>query len=148
MISGGFAKFFKCQIFPMYTDILKYNDFSVYIFLYLIVLNTFGIKLQLPVTFALCRLSSISGGNCRRYYGNRKCLQSIDTSTTPFGGSRSRLRRLVSIEKRQSQRGCSGRDKVLQRLQQGRRSVHACLLNMHKRQASTDFDHRLVAKVF
>ena len=29
---GRFAKFFKCQLFPMYTDIFEYNDFSVYIF--------------------------------------------------------------------------------------------------------------------
>ena len=49
------------------------------------------------MTFALCRLSSTSGGNYRRHYGNRECLQSIDTSTTPFGGCRSRLRRLVSV---------------------------------------------------
>ena len=51
------------------------------------------------MTFALFRISSTWGGNYRRPYGNSKCLQSKDTSTTPFRGCRSRRRRLVSLEK-------------------------------------------------
>ena len=53
-----------------------------------------------PVTFALFCISSTWGGNYRRPYGNSKCLQSKDTSTTPFRGCRSRRRRLVSLEKK------------------------------------------------
>ena len=48
------------------------------------------------MTFALFRISSTWGGNYRRPYGNSKCLQSTDTSITPFRGCRSRL---VSLEK-------------------------------------------------
>ena len=51
------------------------------------------------MTFALFRISSTWGGNYRRPYGNSKCLQSKDPSTTPFRGCRSRQRRLVSLEK-------------------------------------------------
>ena len=51
------------------------------------------------MTFALFRISSTWGGNYRRPYGNSKCLQSKDTSTTPFRGCRSRRRWLVSLEK-------------------------------------------------
>ena len=49
--------------------------------------------------FALFRIFSTWGGNYRRPYGNSKCLQSKDTSTTPFRGCRSCRRRLVSLEK-------------------------------------------------
>ena len=51
------------------------------------------------MTFALFRISSTWGGSYRRPYRNSKCLQSKDTSTTPFRGCRSRRRRLVSLEK-------------------------------------------------
>ena len=49
----------------------------------------------------LCLISYFfdMGGNYRRPYGNSKCLQSKETSTTPFRGCRSRRRRLVSLEK-------------------------------------------------